>query len=124
MATHFDWNKYTWPVIQSYLNRDDGKHLVHHQIHSYNEFIQKILPNIIASYNPMTLPYQINETTGISRYEVRIDLENPTMTTAMIHENDGSMNVMMPIGETWRSSHGTGVRHSERLLGSENQKAT
>ena len=83
-------------MIQAYLNRDDGKHLVHHQIHSYNEFIQKILPNIIASYNPICLPYQPNETTGICKYGVRIELVNPTMTTATIHENDGSMNVMMP----------------------------
>ena len=96
MVDNFDWSKYTWSVIKAYLNRDDGKHLVHHQIHSYNEFIQKTLPTIISSYNPICLPYQMNESTGIYKYDVKICLENPTMTTAMIHENDGSMNVMMP----------------------------
>ena len=32
----YNWTKHTWKVIEKYLKRDSGNHLVHHQIHSYN----------------------------------------------------------------------------------------
>lgn len=92
----FDWHKHTWKVIQDYMERDGGKHLVHHQIHSYNEFVRKSLPEIIHGYNPLHLSYEYMEEHKCHQYEIYIRFDNVSMQRAMIHENDGSMKLMLP----------------------------
>ena len=96
MENNFDWKKNTWPVIEKYLLKDGGSHLVHHQLHSYNEFIQKYLPEIIYSYNPLHLKYDYMEAHSSHQYEIFISFRSVGLTSAMIHENDGSMKLMYP----------------------------
>lgn len=92
----FHWTKGTWEVIEAYLKRDNGNHLVNHQINSYNDFIQTRLPDIIYSYNPFHLNYEYMEQHKAYRYELYVTFESVNMTAAMIHENDGSMKLMLP----------------------------
>ncbi len=93
---NFNWNSHTWKVIEKYLLKDSGTHLVHHQIHSFNEFIQKNLPEIIYSYNPINLNYEFMSQHNKYQYELYVTFESASMTAAMIHENDGSMKLMLP----------------------------
>ena len=92
----FNWKNNTWKVIEKYLLKDSGSHLVHHQLHSYNEFIQKNLPEIIYGYNPIHLSYEYMPAHNSHQYELFITFEAAQMTAAMIHENDGSMKLMLP----------------------------
>ena len=92
----FDWPSQTWDVMEAYLKRDSGNHLVNHQIQSYDYFIQKSLLDIIYSYNPFRLNYEYMEAHHAHQYEVHVDFEEVNMTSAMIHENDGSMKLMLP----------------------------
>ena len=92
----FDWKKDTWSIVEKYLLKEDGTHLVHHQLHSYNEFIKKYLPEIIYAYNPLHLKYEYMENHNNYQYEIFITFQNVSMTAAMIHENDGSMKLMFP----------------------------
>ena len=92
----FNWHQNTWKVIEKYLLKDSGTHLVHHQIHSYNEFIQKNLHEIIYGYNPIHLSYEYMPDHSCHQYELFIKFESASMTAAMIHENDGSMKLMLP----------------------------
>ena len=92
----FAWKDKTWDVIEKYLLKDDGTHLVHHQLHSYNEFIQKSLQEMIYSYNPLHLKYEYSESIQKYEYELYINFKSVSMTQAMIHENDGSMKLMLP----------------------------
>lgn len=92
----FNYEKNTWNVVGSYLRRDSGEHLVHHQVSSYNEFIQKSLPEIITSYNPIHLVYDKIESSELYQYELLINFNSVSTSRSMIHENDGSMKLMYP----------------------------
>ena len=96
MNNHYTWDKNTFDVIKSYLKRDDGKHLVLHQIQSFNIFIERQLPEIIGSYNSMVLGFNYLEDLKIYQYEMTINFNNTSLQPALIHENDGSTKKMLP----------------------------
>ena len=51
----FDWVNDTWKIVKKLITRN--KYLVQHQISSFNEFLEKGLPNIISQFNPIILNY-------------------------------------------------------------------
>ena len=51
----FDWEEDTWKLVKTLLTKKF--YLVHHQISSFNEFLDKGLPNIISQFNPIILNY-------------------------------------------------------------------
>lgn len=96
MANQFNWKKNTFDIIDTYLKRDDGKHLVLHQINSFNRFIEEQLPNIITNYNPLIRNFNFMEQHQEYQYEMKIRFENISLTSPLIHENDGSTKKMKP----------------------------
>ena len=92
----FEWDRDTWEVIQLFVKRDKGSHLVSHQLHSYNTFIQKELPVVIEQYNPITLNYNFDEDVGKYLHSVQIFINNITLSEPTANENNGCTQVMTP----------------------------
>ena len=95
-TNNFDWKKNTFKVIKEYFKRDNERHLVLHQILSYNIFIQKHLHSIIYSYNPLNMNFNYLPDLKCHQYVMNLRFSNINLNRAMIHENDGSTSIMYP----------------------------
>ena len=96
MTSQYDWKSNTFKVIESYFKRDDETHLVQHQIKSYNIFVNKLLPEIIYSYNPLSLNFNYIPEMKDYQYKMQLNFKNVSLHSSMIHENNGSTQVMYP----------------------------
>ena len=76
-------------IIKSYFNQKNI--LIQHQINSYNEFVNKILPNIVSNYFPINISVDNNKINNISLDIINIDIGNPTTT-----ENNGCSKLLTP----------------------------
>ena len=76
-------------IIKCYFNQKNI--LVNHQIKSYNEFIEKILPNIISNYFPIEMEFNGNKINKIIVNVSNINIGKPYTT-----ENNGYSNLMTP----------------------------
>ena len=83
MSLNFD------EIIKSYF--DQNNVLVQHQINSYNEYINKILPNIISNYFPIKINFDNNKINEISLDIINVTIGNPTTT-----ENNGCSKLLTP----------------------------
>lgn len=92
----FEWDKDTWDVIQLFVKRNNGTHLVEHQLDSFNTFIQKELPTIIEQYNPIILNYNFDEDVGKYLHSVKMYISNIILSEPSINENNGCIQVMTP----------------------------
>ena len=89
----FDWENDTWEVIKLLLTRDN--YLIKHQLDSYNDFKDRLLSEIIQQYNPLKLNYVMNAE-GNFQYSIEIRFGEISLSPASIHENNGSLKVMLP----------------------------
>ena len=92
-TTSFDWEKDTWEVIKLLLTRDD--YLIKHQLDSFNDFKDRLLANIIQHYNPIKLNY-LQQPNGQFQYSIELRFGDIHLAPASIHENNGSLKVMLP----------------------------
>ena len=78
-------------------------HLTGHHIGSFNDFMLRKIPDIIAGFNPIVITHQympeLSELHGIPmfKYHMEIILHNHHITKPMINEKDGSTKVMTPM---------------------------
>jgi len=93
MSVKFDWENDTWEVIKLLLTRDNF--LIRHQLDSYNDFKDRLLADIIQQYNPIKLNY-VQMPNGNFQYSIEIRFGDIYLTPASIHENNGSLKVMLP----------------------------
>ena len=91
-----EWEKDTWDVIELFVKRNNGTHLVNHQLQSYNLFIQKELPLIVEQYNPIKLNYNFDEESCKYLHTVQIYISNITLLEPTINENNGCTQIMTP----------------------------
>jgi DNA-directed RNA polymerase II subunit RPB2 len=89
----FDWEKDTWEVIKLLLTRDD--YLIKHQLDSFNDFKDRLLSDIIQQYNPIKLNY-LQQPNGQFQYSIELRFGDIHLAPASIHENNGSLKVMLP----------------------------
>ena len=92
-ATSFDWEKDTWEVIKLLLTRDD--YLIRHQLESFNDFKDRLLADIIQQYNPIKLNY-LQQPNGQFQYSIELRFGDIHLAPASIHENNGSLKIMVP----------------------------
>jgi len=92
--------KATWEIIDSYFNQGGGQDtaniLVHHQIESYNEFIDKKLVQIIQGFNPIQICHQYTPELKDFKYKVNLKITNPTLSKPHFQTQDGTQLLMTP----------------------------
>ena len=92
-SASFDWEKDTWEVIKLLLTRDD--YLIKHQLESFNDFKDRLLADIIQQYNPIKLNYH-QQPNGQFQYSIELRFGDIHLAPASIHENNGSLKIMLP----------------------------
>ena len=76
-------------IIKCYFNQKNI--LVNHQLKSYNEFIENILPNIISNYFPIIMTF---DSENIKK--IIINISNINIGKPFTTENNGYSNLMTP----------------------------
>ena len=90
------YDKNCWEVIEKMFKKNDGNHLVEHQLTSYNNFIDCDLNKMITNHEPITLSYDYDEELKHFNYEIEINFGNYMLKPPKIFENDGSTKIMYP----------------------------
>ena len=89
-----------WDMIDSYFNQggaqDTANILVHHQIESYNEFIDKKLVQIINGFNPIQICHQFTPELKDFKYKINLKITNPTLSKPHFQTQDGTQLLMTP----------------------------
>ena len=83
-------NDFIHKIIDKYFEQDNI--LVNHQIESYNDFIDNLLPKIISQYFPIELPF--NDDTNIEN--IKINVTNISIESPHYTENNGCTRIMTP----------------------------
>ena len=78
-------------IIHKYFQRNNI--LVNHQIESYNDYIDNILPNILAQYFPLTINFndKVSTIKNITLRIISMEVDSPYYT-----ENNGCSKIMTP----------------------------
>ena len=76
-------------LIDKYFNQDNI--LAIHQIDSYNDYIENILPMILSQFFPLDISFTDNRIENIKIEIVKLDIEKPRYT-----ENNGCTKIMTP----------------------------
>lgn len=91
--TDAEFNGHTWKVIESYFERGS---LIAHQIASFNDFLSRKIPEVIAGFNPMIITNTYAPEWDAYKHELRLEFHNPVMTKPVCVERDGSYKAMTP----------------------------
>ena len=83
----FDWERDTWKVIEPYLRSDD--HLIAHHLDSYEHFVHRNVPAIIAQYNPIRLHFKYDPILGEHTRRIEIRLTNAGFTPPSVTSSAG-----------------------------------
>jgi DNA-directed RNA polymerase II subunit RPB2 len=76
-------------IIRCYFNQKNI--LVKHQLDSYNEYIEKILPNIISNYFPIEMDFDSDKIKNI-----KLNIKNVNLGKPFTTENNGSSKILTP----------------------------
>ena len=87
----------TWKVVWSYI-RDQPNVWVAHQINSYNDCIDNMIPDIIhdPQYNPLTLFGELDPETKQFNLEYQLRFHKFSIAKPIIQENNGANKIMTP----------------------------
>ena len=79
-------------LIQQYFNQKNI--LVSHQITSYNNYVDEIIPKIIRQYFPVKINLSDNSSSEIE--EIELTVENIRISQPLLVENNGCSKLMTP----------------------------
>jgi len=90
----------SWEIIDRYFAQGGGKEnanpIVQMQIESYNEFIDKKLPQIIQGFNSIQICHNYKESVKDFAYKIFINIQNPSLSKPVFQQQDGSQILMTP----------------------------
>ena len=91
-------DNYAWSLIQAYFSKEHLERLVRHQVESYNDFIERKIPNTINMFNPVVIvsEHDYDKKSGKYALEISITFENFGIYRPQIHENNGATKLMVP----------------------------
>lgn len=84
-----------WKLIDTFFE-DDKNRLVAHQVASYNQFIEDILPQIVTQYNPTIVYCSYSPTTNAHGTKIHISFDNVALIPNELHENNGGSVPLRP----------------------------
>ena len=89
---------FPWTLINSYFDKENLQRLVRHQLESYNDFIERQIPNTINMFNPVTINSEHDYDKENDKYklEITITFDNFGIYRPQIHENNGATKLMFP----------------------------
>ena len=89
---------FPWTLINSYFSKEHLQQLVRHQLESYNDFIERQIPNTINMFNPViiTSEHDYDKASDKYRLEISITFDNFGLHRPQIHENNGATKLMFP----------------------------
>ena len=79
-------------LIQQYFDKKNI--LVSHQINSYNNYVDEIIPKIIRQYFPVKIDIQDNTSSDIEK--IILTVENLRIGQPLLVENNGCSKLMTP----------------------------
>ena len=109
-----------WECVSSYVNQDM---LVQHQLESYDDFIERKIPQILAGFNPIEVGHGFDETTGLFKYKLKITVQNPELARPKVVEPDGSSQLMTPNIARMRNFSYSGMLYVDILVEAESECA-
>jgi len=98
-SNKFIYDKKTWNVLDEYFK---SNRLTLHQINSYNDFIDTLIPKTLSEISPIKQYWNFDTELNRYRKEINITLFNPCMSKPIINENDGTQKPMYPIAARLR----------------------
>jgi DNA-directed RNA polymerase beta subunit len=91
-----DFEEISWKIINSYFSINKGYQLVKHQIDPFNNFILRMLKQIIDGFNSIEINHSFNPELEKFKYILVLDIKNPVLNKPVITEKDGSTKIMTP----------------------------
>jgi DNA-directed RNA polymerase II subunit RPB2 len=90
----FNWDKDTWKVMDAYFKQD--KILVDHQLKSFDNFVDYIIPQLIEKNNPVRVTKDYDATFRQFKTEYEIKFGQTYMSKPLIHENTDVIKRLYP----------------------------
>jgi len=89
---------FPWTLIDAYFSKEHLQQLVRHQLESYNDFIERQIPNTINMFNPVSITseHDYDKDSDKFKLEIQISFENFGLNRPQIHENNGATKLMFP----------------------------
>jgi DNA-directed RNA polymerase II subunit RPB2 len=93
-------NRASWGVIDKYFYQGGGADaanpLVAHQVDSFNEFIDKKIPQVISGFNPIQIFQKFDTVKKDFTQKISISLLNPSLGKPTFQLQDGTKLLMTP----------------------------
>ena len=90
------YRKEVWELLSTYFNHNHEHQLVKHLLDSYNDFVIKRIDQILDAFNPIEVFHGYDVQLKAHKYEISIEITNPTLTKPTVHEKDGRTKLMTP----------------------------
>ena len=65
---------FEWDVIDSYFKKEHLKQLVRHQLESYNDFVDRQIPDTINMFNPVNIQSEHDYDKDSKQYSLQISI--------------------------------------------------
>ena len=91
-----EFSQEVWRMLETYFSHNHEHQLVKHLIDSFNDFISKRIEQIMDGFNPIEVHHCFDASMGGYKYEIALEITNPTVTKPTIHEKDGTTKLMTP----------------------------
>ena len=90
----------TWNVIEAFF-RDNDSVLVRHQLDSYNDCLENIIPKIIHDpENQVVIPLDYDQTSGLPRREYRLTWGDVSIGRPVIQVRPAAVARASPVSRT------------------------
>ena len=86
----------TEPIIQAYFDQENI--LAKHQLESFDDYIENILPNILKQYNPIVVELDNESEKDIRIKNIKMHLltDKIIIEDCLYSENNGVKNILYP----------------------------
>src|SRR3990167_6036837 len=102
MEQEFDWNINSWDILDKYFKETS---LTEHQLESYADLIDNIIPQMIAHNSPICIPPTEDqfEIKSDESKIIKIYLNNIYICKPLIQENYGAITPLLPMMARYRN---------------------
>lgn len=94
MSDKFSWDLDTWNVLDSYFSED--KILTRHQLDSYNDLVDYIIPQIIERNNPVIMATNYDENLKDFKATYKVEFLQTYFSKPLIQESNDVVKILSP----------------------------